>query len=524
MAAKKQSTKNNSTINGYVELVGSEKPMIMDKAAGLTDAHQVISVTIRTRRKKSIEAALKAGKQIDHDTYEKLYGTTAEDFDAIEVFAQKYHLTIVERSSARRTVVVMGRINDFEEAFQVHLSNYINDEGVVYRNRVGSVHIPANLDGVIEGVFGLTNKPHATPKSQKLNKDGMFVSHAAATGSFTPDQLAKIYGFPTGVTGAGQCIGIIELGGGFRNIDIQNYFKSLGITTPAIKAQSIDGGLNQPTNANSADGEVMLDIEVAGAVAPGAKQVVYFAGNTDKGFIDAITTAIHDKVNNPSVISISWGSAEVNWTKQAMNSFNEAFKAASLLGVTICIASGDQGSSDSVTDGKVHVDFPASSPYVLACGGTKLITKANKVSKETVWNEGTTSAGGGGVSENFPLPDYQKNAGVPASVSTKFKGRGIPDVAADADPTTGYQVLVDGQKLVFGGTSAVAPLMAGLIALLNQKNKNRAGFVNPKLYAAPQKFCRDITEGDNITTSTKLGYTAKKGWDPCTGWGVMNTI
>jgi kumamolisin len=524
MAAAKKSTKNNRTVSGYVALEGSEKPMIMDKAGGLTDANEIISVTIRTRRKKSIEAALKSGKQIDHDTYEKLYGTTAEDFDAIEAFAQQYHLTIVERSSARRTVVVTGRISDFEAAFQVHLSKYVNEEGFVFRNRVGFVHIPANLQDVIEGVFGLTNKPHATPKSQKLSKDGMFVSHAAATGSFTPNQLAKIYGFPAGVTGQGQCIAIVELGGGFRNIDIQNYFKSLGITAPAIKAQSVDGGLNQPTNANSADGEVMLDIEVAGAVAPGAKMVVYFAANTDKGFLDAITSAIHDKVNNPSVVSISWGSAEVNWTAQAMNSFNEAFKAASLLGVTICIASGDQGSSDSIADGKVHVDFPASSPYVLSCGGTKLITKANKISKETVWNEGTTSAGGGGVSEFFPLPAYQKNIGVPVSASTKFKGRGVPDVAADADPATGYQVLVDGQKLVFGGTSAVAPLMAGLIALLNQKNKNRAGFVNTRLYATPQKYCRDIIEGDNITTSTKLGYKAAKGWDACTGWGVMSSI
>ncbi|HTB53335.1 MAG TPA: S53 family peptidase [Ferruginibacter sp.] len=519
MAAAKK-----TTIGAYVELAGSEKPMEMGKSAGLVDANEIINVTIRTRRKKSIEAALKNGKIIDHETYEKQYGTAAEDFEAIEEFAQQYHLTIVERSAPRRTVIIAGRVSSFEAAFQVHLSNYINTDGTIFRGRVGCIYIPANLEGIIEGVFGLSNKPHATPKSQLLNKEGKIISHAAAAGSFTPDQLARIYGFPKGVDGTGQCIGIIELGGGFRNIDLQNYFKGLGIAMPAIKAQSVDGGLNKPSNANSDDGEVMLDIEVAGAVAPGAKQVVYFAGNTDKGFIDAVTTAIHDKVNNPSVISISWGSAEANWTTQALNSFNEAFKAASLLGVTICIASGDQGSSDSVTDGKVHVDFPASSPYVLACGGTKLITTGNKVSKETVWNEGTTSAGGGGVSEVFPVPDYQKKTAIPVSASTKFKGRGVPDVAANADPSTGYQVLVDGQKLVFGGTSAVAPLMAGLIALLNQKNKNRAGFVNPRLYATPQKFCRDITEGNNITTSTKLGYAAAKGWDACTGWGVMNII
>jgi len=291
-----------------------------------------------------------------------------------------------------------------------------------------------------------------------------------------------------------------------------------------VTAKSVDGGLNSPSTANSADGEVMLDIEVAGTVAPGAKQVVYFAPNTDQGFLDAITTAVHDTANNPSVISISWGSAEVNWTAQALNSFNEAFKSAAALGVTICVAAGDEGSSDNVPDGKVHVDFPASSPYALACGGTRLVANGNAVSNETVWHDNNTSATGGGVSEIFPLPDYQQGKGVPVSASTKFAGRGVPDVAGDADPVTGYQVVVDGQALVIGGTSAVAPLMAGLIALLNQQSGTQAGFVNPKLYANPAQSCRDITTGDNITTSTNLGYAAAIGWDACTGWGVLNKI
>ncbi len=376
----------------------------------------------------------------------------------------------------------------------------------------------------MEGVFGLDNRPHATPKYQVLQEGGLFTDHAAATGSFTASQIASLYGFPAGVTGQGQCIGIIELGGGFRNTDLHNYFTGLGITPPSVTAKSVDGGLNSPSTADSADGEVMLDIEVAGTVAPMARQVVYFTTNTDQGFLDAITTAIHDKVNKPSVVSISWGSAEIQWTAQSLNSFNEAFKSAAVLGVTVCVAAGDEGSSDSVPDGKVHVDFPASSPYVLACGGTRLIAKGNAVADETVWHDNNNSATGGGVSEFFPLPGYQAGKGVPVSVSTKFKGRGVPDVAGDADPVTGYQVLVDGQALVFGGTSAVAPLMAGLIALLNQKNGNQAGFVNPKLYANPGQFCRDITVGNNTTTTTQLGYAAAAGWDACTGWGVMSKI
>ncbi|RYE02123.1 MAG: peptidase S53, partial [Sphingobacteriaceae bacterium] len=383
-------------------------------------------------------------------------------------YAHEHHLTTITVDTARRSVVLKGKINDFEKAFGVDLHEVTADE-TQFRVRTGEIHIPENLKNVITGIFGFDERRAARAMFQVYKQDTKIVSHAASV-SYTGNQLAKIYGFPTGVTGKGQCIGIIELGGGYKTADITNYFKSLGLKKPTVKAVLVDGGKNAPTTANSADGEVLLDIEVAGAVAPEAKIVVYFAPNTDQGFLDAITTAVHDTTNKPSVISISWGSAELNWTQQALTNFNEAFKAAALLGVTICAAAGDNGSSDGVTDGKVHVDFPSSSPYILACGGTRLLTDANgKITSETVWHAASDSATGGGVSDFFPLPDYQTNANVPASLSTKFKGRGVPDVAGAADPSTGYKVLVDGQQFVIGGTSAVAPLMAGLIALINQQ-------------------------------------------------------
>ena len=284
---------------------------------------------------------------------------------------------------------------------------------------------------------------------------------------------------------------------------------------PSITAQSVDGALNAPSTADSADGEVALDIEVAGAVAPGAKIVVYFAPNTDKGFLDAISTAIHDSVNNPSVISISWGAAESQWTEQAMQNFNETFMSAAALGVTITVAAGDNGSSDRETDGKAHVDFPASSPYAIACGGTRLLSDS-----ETVWNDQDGWATGGGISDIFPVPDYQKNISLPASVNgNNKKGRGVPDIAANADSASGYNVLVDGQWTVVGGTSAVAPLIAGLIALANQKLKRKVGFIQPKIYASSSPVFKDITEGNNITAKNG-GYTAGPGWDACTGLGV----
>ncbi len=263
----------------------------------------------------------------------------------------------------------------------------------------------------------------------------------------------------------------------------------------------------------------MLDIEVAGAVAPKANIVVYFAPNTSQGFLDAITTALHDSVHKPSVISISWGGPEDGWTGQSMNQFNQTFQAAATLGVTVCAAAGDNGSGDGETDGKAHVDFPASAPYALGCGGTKLAASGTIITSETVWNEGPNSATGGGVSATFPLPAYQAGAQVPSSANKGGgTGRGVPDVSGDADPASGYQVRVDGQNMVIGGTSAVAPLWAGLIALMNQKLAHPAGFLNALMYTtlSNKNLFFDITSGNNGA------YKAGAGWDACTGWGSPN--
>jgi len=503
-------------------LEGTAKSLPQNLNLTATNDNETIDVTIRLRRKKHLPDHAFKGEFLTRETYENDYAAAQDEAEMVEAFAHEHNLTTVQVDLGRRSVIVRGKAADVAAAFNVEFKSY-EDNQESFRVISDDIHIPEDLKDIITGVFGLDNRPIATPKFKVAKKNGQFVSHAAAPAAFTADQLAKIYGFPTGVTGKGECIGIIELGGGFRTKDIKNYFKSLKITAPKVKAISVDGGANKPSTADGADGEVMLDIEVAGAVAPGATIAVYFAPNTDQGFLDAITQAIHDAKNAPSVISISWGSAEANWTNQALTNYNEAFKTAAALGVTICVASGDSGSSDGETDGKVHVDFPASSPYVLGCGGTRLTVQNNKITNETVWHEASDSATGGGVSDFFPLPDYQAKANVPLSLNSNFKGRGVPDVAGDADPDTGYKVLVDGQQMVIGGTSAVAPLMAGLIALINQQNKKPSGFINPIIYADPSG-CRDITSGDNKTTASNTGYTAGPGWDACTGFGVLSKL
>jgi kumamolisin len=359
----------------------------------------------------------------------------------------------------------------------------------------------------VEAVLGLDNRPQAQPHFRVLAKS------AAASSSYTPPQVAQAYKFPAKASGAGQTIGIIELGGGYRQADLTAYFKTLGLAAPGITAVSVDKGKNSPSNANGVDGEVMLDIEVAASVAPGAKVTVYFTPNTSQGFIDAITTAVHDATNKPGVISISWGGPESTWTQQSMNALDAACQSAAALGITITVAAGDDGSTDG---GKGNnVDFPASSPHVLACGGTKLDANGATIISEVVWNELASKEGatGGGVSNVFALPSWQANAHVPApSVSTG--GRGVPDVAGDADPTTGYSIRVDGETIVIGGTSAVAPLWAGLIAAANQQLGTQVGFIQPAIYAAKAASAfNDITVGNNGA------FSAGPGWDACTGIG-----
>ena len=339
----------------------------------------------------------------------------------------------------------------------------------------------------------------------------------------TAPQVASLYNFPAGTDGTGQTIAIIELGGGYTQSDLDMYFSGLGLATPSVTAVGVDGGSNSP--GQPSDGEVELDIQVAGAVAPKAAQLVYFAANTDQGFINAIAQAVHT-TPPPIVVSISWGQSEDQWSEQSRNSMDSVFADAAALGVTVTVAAGDNGSSDdpNSTSG-VHVDFPASSPHVLACGGTQLIgnLNTNTITSEVVWNElaNNEGAGGGGVSDVFPLPSWQANVGVPTIAGGTSTGRGVPDVAGNADPVTGYLVVVDGKQQPIGGTSAVAPLWAGLIARLAQATGKKFGLLQPLIYggvtagAAAQGF-NDITQGNNGA------YSAGPGWDATTGLGSPN--
>jgi kumamolisin len=512
-----------------VTLKGSERSAVPGaqvlKPADPTERIEV-SVIVRRGARQALQARvakLTAGDRsvgfLSREEFTKKHGADAADLAAVRKFAAAQSLDVIQEDAGRRTVILSGTVAQFNAAFSVQLQQCAHSGGT-YRGRTGAIQLPAELDGVIEAILGLDNRPQSKPhfRLRQPGNANKKLDGAQAQISFTPLQVASLYGFPSG-TGEGQCIAIIELGGGFRAADLKQYFKELEVGSPKVSAVSVDHGTNSPTGeVNGPDGEVMLDIEVVGSVAPAANIVVYFAPNTDAGFLDAVTTAIHDATNKPSVISISWGGPESTWTAQAMTAMDDAFQAAATMGITVCVASGDSGSSDGVDDGADHVDFPASSPYALGCGGTSLRATQNAITSEVVWNDGAQGgASGGGISAFFPTPGWQtgKKATQSDGTTIALKNRGVPDVAGDADPDTGYKVRIDGTDTVIGGTSAVAPLWAGLIARINQTTATPAGYLNPVLYSTPQAL-RDIVIGNNGD------FGAAKGWDACTGLGTPN--
>jgi kumamolisin len=505
---------------GRVAIPGSERaPIAQDLRVGDPDPQSEVEVTAYLRPAEALdwvdEEADKPPSErriLSREELARTHGAREEDVEAVRRFAAEYGLEVVDVDRARRSVVLRGTVEAMSRAFAAQGLGRFQDSGTgVFLGRQGPLTVPAALGGVITGVFGIDERPQAFAHVR-------FQQAAAPATSYTPVQVAQAYGFPAGLTGAGQTVGIIELGGGFNQSDLSTYFSGLGLPTPTVTAVGVDGGTNAPGVDQNADGEVMLDIEVIGAVASGATVVVYFSTNTDQGFIDAITTAVHDTTHKPSIVSISWGGPEDSWTQQARTQMEQAFTDAAAVGVTVTAASGDSGSTDGVTDGKQHVDFPASAPHALACGGTTLQAQGASISSETVWNGGAGGgAGGGGVSIEFPLPSYQTSAKVPTNVDTGATGRGVPDVSGDADPSTGYTIRVDGAQQTIGGTSAVAPLWAGLTALINQGLGKPAGFLQPQLYAAAaQSAFRDITQGNNGA------YQAGPGYDACTGLGSPN--
>jgi kumamolisin len=525
---------------GHIILAGSKRTLLPNsRPAGPADPSEIADLTVRVRSSGDLEALAKrtsaeAAKPLSereyltHEEFISQYGASKQDLDKVEALANEHDLSVVHRSAAERSVVLRGQLGDLLAAFPANVALYHHAAGT-YRGRQGEIAIPQEFEGIITGVFGFDTHPkRRAPYRQKR------FGHAGPNGEngVAATEFADRYNFPsaedgTQLDGSGQTIAIIELGGGFRRSDLRRFFQEIGETTPSVTAVSVDHAGNRPTTAESADGEVMLDIEVAGAVVPKARFAVYFGSNSgDKGFLDAISAAVHDAERKPSVISISWGEPEDLIDQHGIAAYHELFVEAAAMGITICVASGDHGTADEDAehwDGKIHVDHPTSDSFVLACGGTQI-----EAGQDVVWNDGTPFdkstpggggwAGGGGISAVFPVPDYQTTADLPVSINNNEPGRGVPDIAMSA---TNYFTRVDRSEGASGGTSAVAPLMAALVARLNQAKAKNVGFINPFLYANVDKgIFHDVTTGTNAISGTLKGYNAGVGWDACTGLGT----
>ena len=390
-----------------------------------------LQVTLVLRRKAPLPDPASSPRLTSSELADA-YGADPADVALVTQTMTDLGIEVVSADAASRRVLVVGEVSLLSTVFGSALTpaSISSPDGPTtdFRQRVGSLSVPGALAGVVTAVLGLDDRPQARMLS-------IVAAPGAVSTSYTPIQLGRVYGFPAGADGTGQTIAIVELGGGFDQADLDAYFAELGITGPTVTAVGVDGAKNVPGgDPNGADGEVLLDIEVAGALAPGADIVVYFAPNTDAGFLDAVSQAAHANPA-PTVISISWGQSEDDWTAQAMNALDAAMADAATLGATVTAASGDDGSTDRATDGNAHVDFPAASPHALGCGGTRL-RPTGRPGRCRARRSGTTAPGtvpaaaASATSSRFPT-----GSRTPASPRRRWRGPGAASPTSRPTPT-----------------------------------------------------------------------------------------
>lgn len=345
---------------------------------------------------------------------------------------------------------------------------------------------------------------------------------------WVPLQVAKFYDFPLQITGKGQSVAVVSLGGQIDSKELDDDFARMRIAPPDIRFVDVDPENITDEQNEVFTGETHLDLEVIGSICPDAR-ISVFRGSWKGGFAAAINRAVDESI---PVISISWGYPEFD--QQDFSKLERALERAREHNITVCASSGDAGSSASITakgrvgpakDGKAHVYYPASSPNVLACGGTELSVQ-NREAKEVVWNNISIDKGatGGGVSVLFDRPSWQSEIDI-LHASTSATGRIVPDVAGLA-AARDWEIFMSGRSRPTGGTSAVAPLWSALFVLVNQlraeAGKAPIGFVNERLYelAKISSLFKSIDQGSNRIATDYPGYNARDGFDACTGWGT----
>jgi kumamolisin len=531
-------------------------PLPRARLVGEADANENVQVTVSIRRKPGAPALpgheywmrTPPGRRrfLSPEEFAALYGAAEIDIDTVTNFAHESGLKVIEAHAGRRSAILSGSVAQMNNAFGIRLSNY-EVPGLVrpskfsgksgpapaqtYRGHAGAIHLPNAVADVVEAVVGLDNR--RTGGRNAHGDDPPNIS------PLTVPQVVSKYNFPTSKA-AGQSIGIVSMGGGYDAGDITTYFSSFvgTLVAPTIVTRSVNSGVNEGN-----DFETLQDILISSSVAQGATIVVYFVATSGLGDAQAWLNLLNRLIvpdageTAPAVMTSSYFVAQSDDGTAVSTSnltlISSKFQELAFRGITFFAAAGDSGSDSGVGDTKVHVQYPGSDPWVTSCGGTALGSDAQGNLDETVWNDwwGTFrekifGATGGGVSDFFALPRWQASAGVPASFNDGKVRRGVPDVAGNASPNSGYPMSGGGQAFVGDGTSAVAPLYAGLAAVINAALGQPIGFLNPTLYALGEKVFRDITSGNNLwgspANAAKHFYSAGPGWDACTGWGVVN--
>ena len=523
----------------YVVLPGSKRGKNPNATkCGEVDPKQRISVTIGLSGPKLPGADEYIGKTMTPEELASQYGAKPEDADKVAKSLGKFGIDVDKVSLVTRSMKVSGTAAQMEAAFKPGLVMMRSVDQGEYRGRQGSIEVPADLKGVVTGVFGLDERRMARRKAAVAAQ----AASTAALSPLTPTDLEHRYNFPPG-NGAGQKIAIAEFGGGYFASDTAAYCTKFGRPVPNVKAVSVGApaftfqqilALPPAQRKNELDTsvEVMMDVQIIAGLCPAADISVYFSTFDQAGWVDLLNAVIAAK---PAVLSVSWGLAEddPSWSQNAITAVNDRLNAARLLGITVCISSGDDGSGDQIDDGKGHVNFPASSPFVLSVGGTMLMGAGGGID-EVVWFDppGRRAAGGGatggGVSVLFPRPAWQ-NVRIKSINSGSIDGRVMPDIAALAGEPL-YDLIFAGHVQPNGGTSASAPLWAALIARVYTQlpAAKQQRFLTPLLYQngpggqpVGKIATRDITTGDNASSpSPGKGYKAGKGYDAATGWGV----
>ena len=533
--------------SAYRTLKGSEHPHPAGRTKlKPTDSAEELTVTLLLRRKQGDAKSTheKAGGAVSgkgsprptRDAFAIQHGADPTELQAVEAFAVAQGLTVMEVDAARRSIIVRGTVQAMNKAFDVELNDYQYERGS-YRSHDGVVSLPATVADYIEAVVGLTDrKVHAKHFSTAAAARKRATMDPPGTRPLTPAQVATLYNFPAG-DGAGQTVGLYEMetdGGpaGYAASDIAGTMVALGnLPVPHIVDVAVDG----TQNSGKSDGETGLDITVAGAIAPKATIAVYFAGAQTQNMLHALQMMIHPNAGEPApgIVSISYGwgpddLGEPSFSDSEWNQFTMLFEDASTNKITVLVSSGDSG-AEIASKTQAQTSYPASDIWVTACGGTTIGNVSGTSFDEWVWNDigaGGPGASGGGVSARFPVPSFQSDVALPKRNGTAQPGRGLPDIAGNASENSGYLQVIDGQQpQPVGGTSAVAPLYAGLMARINTNIGFPAGYLNPILYSLAASAFRDVAGAPgpaNNNFGGVKGYAAGPGWDACTGRGSVN--